>query len=250
MKHKNLAYLWILMLSLLGFLDTIILTIQHLIQKSFCGPSSHCLEVLSSTYSRVGGIPVSVFGMSFYLIFSIYAFRLRKSRIKDMHISFLFILSIIGVATSLYFLYIQVFVLNAICIYCVTSTAIIIVISILTYLSLEKDRRLLDFIFTSFFKRESVNLVMLFCFPIFLFISLEWIKIQQDYTPIEKEEKLQHIQGNRNVMRERSYIDQVTPYYNNHQAEEAWQRYEERIEWLESRLTKVEKKLSVNKRGH
>jgi uncharacterized membrane protein len=56
-----------------------------------CGPVKGCETVALSEYSKIGGIPVAVFGV---------------------------ILSLIGVIFEVYFLSLQLFVIHAVCIWC------------------------------------------------------------------------------------------------------------------------------------
>lgn len=90
---------------------------------------SGCNVVAESEYSRLFGIPLAEYGVVFYsIIFIIAAIeliafnRLLRRVLQGM--------SLIGVLASLYFTFIQTFVIEAFCIYCLASaiTALLIFI--------------------------------------------------------------------------------------------------------------------------
>ncbi|HYK95446.1 MAG TPA: vitamin K epoxide reductase family protein [Candidatus Dormibacteraeota bacterium] len=84
-----------------------------------CGPLHGCEEVARSEYSRIGGIPVAVFGVGLSLILLTLAVAWWKT---DLHVLLLahYGLSLAGVLFEAYFIYLQVFVIGAICIWCTT----------------------------------------------------------------------------------------------------------------------------------
>lgn len=110
-----------LVTAILGLLDSLYLSASHVTGVSLvCGPLEGCNEVAASPYSLLFGIPLAFLGVLYYtgafvLIAALFSHDnplLRK---------LFFILTTIGVAMSLYFLYIQAFSIGAWCIYCVVS---------------------------------------------------------------------------------------------------------------------------------
>ncbi len=86
-----------------------------------------CNIVAQSPYSHVFGIPLGVYGVVFYTLFlvvSVFTFW-RPLRIVDVAIG---LLASVGFAASIYFVYIQVFLIKALCIYCLGSAAISLLI--------------------------------------------------------------------------------------------------------------------------
>ncbi|MEK7154145.1 MAG: vitamin K epoxide reductase family protein, partial [Patescibacteria group bacterium] len=88
-----------------------------------------CDKVLISPYSAVGGIPVALFGAVYYLtifILGIAYFDTGRARVLKLAVS----LTPLGLIASLWFLYLQLFVIKALCFYCllslVTSTLLFI----------------------------------------------------------------------------------------------------------------------------
>jgi len=76
--------------------------------------------VTSSSYSEVFGIPVALFGSIGYvlmLLCALFYFDVRRKSVL-LYISFL---SAIAFAASAWFVYLQLFVLHAICQYCMLS---------------------------------------------------------------------------------------------------------------------------------
>jgi uncharacterized membrane protein len=82
-----------------------------------CGPIKGCEEVARSEYSRIAGIPVAVFGVGLSLILLSLAIAWWKT---DLYILLLahYGLSLAGVIFEAYFIYLQVFVIGAVCIWC------------------------------------------------------------------------------------------------------------------------------------
>ncbi len=114
--------------SLLGFADASYLSIERLSgQTPPCVITGGCDVVTKSSYSSFGPIPVSVVGSIFYLTILVLFFGSLVN--KDNRLAILALrLSPFGFLFSLYFLFIQAFILEAYCIYCLgslaTSTAI------------------------------------------------------------------------------------------------------------------------------
>lgn len=87
------------------------------------GNLSGCNVVAASPYSHLFGIPLAVYGIIFYgIIFTLAALelvifdRLLRRILQGM--------SFVGVLASLYFTLVQVFIIGALCIYCLASAGI------------------------------------------------------------------------------------------------------------------------------
>jgi uncharacterized membrane protein len=82
-----------------------------------CGPVSGCVEVAQSEYSRIGPIPVAVFGVGLSIILLVAALGWWKTgdrRLLALHYG----LSLVGVTFEAYFMFLQVFVIEAVCVWC------------------------------------------------------------------------------------------------------------------------------------
>ncbi len=108
---------------LLGLADATYLTVIALTgETAACGGQAGCSEVLSSAYSKIGGIPVAMFGViGYFIAFScatFAAFNYPRAR------KFFAIVVTLNFAATLWFLYLQMFVLHAYCRFCLLSAAI------------------------------------------------------------------------------------------------------------------------------
>src|SRR5512141_2798868 len=84
-----------------------------------CGPIKGCEEVALSQYSRIGGIPVAVYGVGLSLVLLSFAVAWWKTDLYGLLLAH-YGLSLAGVIFELYFLYLQVFVIHAVCVWCTT----------------------------------------------------------------------------------------------------------------------------------
>lgn len=128
------------LLSLAGLADSIYLTVTHLTgEDAACFASSGCSEVLSSVYASVGQIPLAAFGaLGYFAAFScaiLAAFGYPRARI--------FLTAIVAgmLATTLWLLYVQAFVLHAFCDFCLISAALSLSLSALVAASHFMERR-------------------------------------------------------------------------------------------------------------
>ena len=82
-----------------------------------CGPLRGCEQVALSQYSRIGGVPVAVFGVALSLVLfslAIAWWRTNDGRLLAAHYG----LSLLGVVFELYFTYLELFVIGAVCVWC------------------------------------------------------------------------------------------------------------------------------------
>jgi uncharacterized membrane protein len=82
-----------------------------------CGPLHGCEEVALSQYSRIGGVPVAVFGVVLSLVLFALAvawWRTDEPRLLASHYG----LSLLGVMFEVYFTYLELFVIGAVCVWC------------------------------------------------------------------------------------------------------------------------------------
>jgi uncharacterized membrane protein len=91
-------------------------------ETAACSGQAGCFEVLGSKYARFAGIPVAVFGVlgyfSAFTFATFAAFDYKRSR------TFFMLTVCLLFAATLWFLYVQAFVLHAYCRYCLFSSAI------------------------------------------------------------------------------------------------------------------------------
>ena len=84
-----------------------------------CGPLHGCEQVALSEYSRIGGVPVAVFGVGLSLVLfslAIAWWRTNDGGMLAAHYG----LSLLGVVFEVYFTYVELFVIGAVCVWCAT----------------------------------------------------------------------------------------------------------------------------------
>lgn len=88
-----------------------------------------CERVQASSYSEIGPIPVALLGLIGYVVI------LASLAIRgDVGRAATFMLTLAGFAFSLYLTYLELFVIDAICQWCVASAVIMVLLAILTTL--------------------------------------------------------------------------------------------------------------------
>lgn len=125
----------VLAVALIGFADASYLTIEH--YENAIPPCSigACESVLTSAYSTVAGIPVSLVGAIYYLLVMLGAFAYLEGKSRgsgEKPFRYGLMLTLAGFAASLWFFILQAFVLHAFCLYCLGSAATSTVLFILT----------------------------------------------------------------------------------------------------------------------
>ena len=128
----------ILLLGFLGFTDTLYLTYEHLTGAPVnCSILNGCDKVLTSSYSSILGVPLALIGTLYYLLvlalMATYLGQKNKAVIK-----YLWRLTSLGFIISLFLVYLQFFVLKALCLYCMISALSSTLLFILTKIYLVK----------------------------------------------------------------------------------------------------------------
>ena len=135
--------LWLMrLLALAGIGVSGYLTWAHLANQSVaCGQSQGCDIVQQSVYSEIAGIPIALFGLLAYLaLFILTLLRGYGPESFEGYIPLaIFGISLIGVLYSAYLTYLELFVIYAICRWCVSSAVIITVIFLLSLPDLKAD---------------------------------------------------------------------------------------------------------------
>ncbi|MGH7909463.1 MAG: vitamin K epoxide reductase family protein [Thermodesulfobacteriota bacterium] len=136
-EFKNKTRVIILIFSALGIAVSLYLTYLYFsnAESTFCLAGSGCDTVRESPYSEILGISISLFGVIGYLL--IFALSLISISYRFRWI-LLYFISLAGFTFSLYLTYIELFVIKAICDYCLASAFIITVILIMLLLTKPK----------------------------------------------------------------------------------------------------------------
>lgn len=110
-----------LIVALLGFIDAGYLTANHYFNITPpCFVVQGCDTVTTSSYSKIVGIPVALLGALYYLTAFIVMLYYADTR-KRVVLKPLASATIIGFAFSLWFIYAQLFLIKALCTYCLLS---------------------------------------------------------------------------------------------------------------------------------
>ncbi len=130
MNGKDRSSAVITVLSLIGFMVAAYLTYVYYNQAetSFCVTGSSCDIVRLSGYSSIDGIPVPLIGLVGYFGLFIITVSNISERTKWLTLYFI---SLPGLVFSIYLTYVEVFVLKAICSFCLLSAIVITAIFIL-----------------------------------------------------------------------------------------------------------------------
>ena len=127
----------LLIISLVGFFDATYLTIEHYANAIPPCSIGSCETVLTSQYSTVAGIPVALFGAGYYLAAFLGTAIYIDSK-KKIFFNLVRILVSIGFLATLGLVYLQLFVIHAICLYCMGSAASTTILFITTLFSYGK----------------------------------------------------------------------------------------------------------------
>lgn len=111
-------------LSVLGMLVSIYMSIYKLTSNNaMCLGSGDCSTVNASPYAEVYGIPVAFVGVLGY--FAIFALLIFQNRLGDFiqqnSTLAVFGLALTGFAFTVYLIYLEIYVIKALCPFCITS---------------------------------------------------------------------------------------------------------------------------------
>jgi len=124
-----------LIVALIGFADATYLVIEHFRGVvPPCTITAGCELVLTSPFSVVWGIPVALLGSLFYLLIAAGAFAYLESKNEEI-LRYTLQFTMFGLLASIWFVFLQVFILHSYCAYCMgsalTSTTLFILACII-----------------------------------------------------------------------------------------------------------------------
>lgn len=103
-----------------------LLTVRLLGEAPACGPVRGCDTVAASAYATVLGLPVALFGVGFSLVLVAAAVVWwRRGARRALYAAYG--LGLLGVVAVAYLTYLEIFVIQAICIWCVAYAVTIVV---------------------------------------------------------------------------------------------------------------------------
>ena len=138
-----------MLISAIGIFDSLYLVNEHYENSGVCygdsqsilGYKIDCGVVTTSEYSEILGVPVSLIGFFYYLtvFILVYTKSLLNIKLKQRNLDFsinqvIFAIVTLGLIFSIYFVYLQLIVIELICIYCMLSaitTSVLLILAIL-----------------------------------------------------------------------------------------------------------------------
>jgi uncharacterized membrane protein len=137
-RARSIVYTIAALISLAGLADATFLTVQYLTgETAVCGGSSDCFRVLGSVYAHIGRIPVAAFGTIAY--FSAFSFATFAAFGYARARKFFGWLIWIMFAVTLWFLFVQTFLLHAFCRYCLFSASLVFVLAAVVVVTPSSD---------------------------------------------------------------------------------------------------------------
>lgn len=131
----------LIVLSLIGLADSIYLSwIKLSGSEAVCTGVGGCDVVNTSEYAELAGIPIALLGAGAYV--AILAILLAESRnlwVKENGPLLLFGITLFGFLYSLYLTYIELFVIFAICPFCVVSAIVMTIMFALSWVYLRRS---------------------------------------------------------------------------------------------------------------
>ncbi len=127
------------LVSLIGLVDSIYLTVEHLSGRSVkCTIVKGCSEVLSSPYASVRGVPLALIGATaYFIVFSLAtlaAFGYKSAgKLLPIIVAVMFL-------TTLWLFYLQAFVIKAFCQFCLLSALVTLVLTVLVIFARRQNR--------------------------------------------------------------------------------------------------------------
>lgn len=130
---------WIsLSISLIGAADALyLLVLKFSEEDAMCIGSHGCITVNNSPYSMIYGIPVSLLGLVAYLVIAgVHIFESRTNLAATGGPLAIFGISLAGFLFSAYLTYLEYFVIDEICPFCLASAFMITIIFLLAIIRL------------------------------------------------------------------------------------------------------------------
>ena len=126
---RNNLSIFCLVFCFLGFLDATYLTILH--YKNAFPPCtiSGCEKVLTSQFSVIYGVPVSLLGTLFFTLAIVFSLLVFLSK-RKIFAHGLFLITLTGLFVSAVLFFIQLFIIKSFCQYCLFSESMTLLLFI------------------------------------------------------------------------------------------------------------------------
>ena len=127
----------LLVIAVIGFADATYLTVEHYQNEIPPCTIGGCETVLTSVYASVLGIPMSLLGALYYLVIAVSLIVFLDAK-KELALRIPSLFSVFGLLASLWFTFLQIFIIKAFCPYCAVSAITSITIFIFSVYLLKK----------------------------------------------------------------------------------------------------------------
>jgi uncharacterized membrane protein len=120
--------IWSVVLAVVGIAIAGYLTIVHYRESLLvCSGISDCETVQTSKYAEIVGVPVALLGLlTFVLLLALAIVRILQPERTDVTTMITFVLIVGAVGFYIYLTYLEVFVINAVCQWCVASSLVMV----------------------------------------------------------------------------------------------------------------------------
>lgn len=120
-KTANRLSAAIIAAAAIGFIDAAYLAAKHIAGSPVeCSLLNGCEKVTTSAYATIGGIPVALLGAIFYLGMLAFGIAFRETG-GFRYATLLSLGGALGFLFSLWLVWVQVLILDALCLYCLVS---------------------------------------------------------------------------------------------------------------------------------
>lgn len=121
----QVSKLWLIsfiILCIIGFSDAVYLTIKYFENETpTCSILEGCEQVTTSVYSVILGLPIALLGAFYYLYLLVLTIAYLDTK-SDVTLKIASLSTVVGFLFSLYLLILQIFIIKAVCIYCLISS--------------------------------------------------------------------------------------------------------------------------------
>jgi len=139
---KNKLYWTSIAFTALGLAVSLYMTIlKYWGGERMCIGNGGCQTVSESPYAIIAGVPVAVFGIIGYLaLLVMLVLELRGGKFFKKNATLLtFGMAVLGFVFTLYLVYLEIFVIKALCPFCLTSQITMTILFILAVIRLVKQ---------------------------------------------------------------------------------------------------------------
>jgi uncharacterized membrane protein len=135
---------WLIpLLSVVGLGVSIYLAYVEVSQvEAVCGPVGHCNIVQASPYASILGIPIAILGLLNYLAIIILWAGQRLEPLANLSVLGLLALTIFGTLFSIYLTLLEILVIEAVCMWCLSSAVITTLLMLLVVIPVTSRSRL------------------------------------------------------------------------------------------------------------